>query len=35
MILNMQNIYTKYLDQENKTDKKHDKIRICILKPEQ
>lgn len=35
MILDMKNIYIKYLDQDNKTDKKHGKIRICALQPEQ
>lgn len=29
MILNMWNIYTKYLDQANKANKKYDKIYIC------
>lgn len=35
MILDMQNIYTKYLDKANKADKKCNKIHICILKLEQ
>ena len=35
MILDMQNIYIKYLNQTNKTDKKYDEILIYILKLEQ
>lgn len=35
MILDIQNIYTKYLDQANKADKNCDKIRTYALKLEQ
>lgn len=35
IIFDMQNNYTKYLDQINKVDKKRNKIRICALKLEQ
>ena len=35
MILDMQSIYTKHLNKANKADKKHDKIRIPVLKLEQ
>lgn len=35
MILDMQRIYTEYLDQANKTGKNRDKIHICALKLEQ
>ena len=31
MILNMQKMYTKYLNQANKVDKQNDKIRIRAL----
>lgn len=35
IILAIQSIYTKYLNQAKKIDKKQEKIRICTLKPEQ
>ena len=35
MILDMQSIYTKYINKINKVDKKHDEIRTCTLKLEQ
>ena len=35
MILDMQSIYTKYLDQANKADKKHNEIYTRILRLEQ
>ena len=34
MILNMQIIYIKYLNQTNITDKKRDEIYICALRLE-
>lgn len=34
MILDIQGIYTKNLDQTNKINKKYDEIYICILKLE-
>lgn len=35
MILNMQNIYTKYLHKANKVDKKYDEIYTYMLELEQ
>ncbi len=35
MILDMQNIYTKYLDQANKVDKEYNEICIYMLELEQ
>ena len=34
MILDMRSIYTKYLDQANKTDKKWNEIHTCVLRLE-
>lgn len=35
IILDMQNIYIEYLDKVNKADRKHNKIRICMLEQKQ
>ena len=35
MILDIQNIYTKYLNKANKIDKKRDEIHSCALGLEQ